>query len=735
MMERIQKTLRAKGFKKGLSLTLPSSYWYLQHFDIKRLQDHVDWFNIMSYDVHGSWDIDNDWTGPYANAHTNMTEIQTALDLLWRNDIDPDKVVMGMAYYTRSFTLVDPACNTPGCLVASAGVPGECSGTVGVLLHGEIQEMIEEHDVTPVLDRDAAVKTVSWGNQWVSFDDVATWRLKANIAREQCISGVMVWAISQDDSDGTNAKALTSALGRTVMDIPDWSEEPIGSHEGIDDVQTCRWTGCGKGCPSGFKEVKRDGTDQIMSDHTFCPNKGQVDKFCCPADLPMPTCRWRGHHNSGVCTPGCEDDEVTVGSLRHGCNISHQSACCTAVASTLAYGQCKWVGSAPTCKLGGGPADCPDDFPKRILSTTAGSGGEQGCVSGTKSYCCTDPGPAEFTNCKWYRGPENKSTLACTDVCPDGQIKLATRAPPNCLLGAEAYCCDPPEWHSNEPRDDDFGSISYRGFVEALIDYMEDPTCPAEELGIMPGDIRKRSLVSPAPGLQRRDGNCVREKFFDLVASAAIIFKLGSEAMGLMGDAWDEYFAKDYDELLMYDPLSEYFDTNPYVDVYDYLQKLLLNPIGGAFARRQEDEIRETFCESPSSNARRDINPLLPGDDFDLLSHWSDDDVDTEKRTISPSGRFSGQPTLRTVLDGIINSVLVLTYARWQWYTGSGSAVGGRPSGPMLEIAYRIPAGLAGDSFRDSNHASPPDEWIGKTRAPFFLQAWCPFSAETLAKD
>jgi chitinase len=32
---------------KGISITLPASYWYLQHFDLKALAKSVSWFNIM----------------------------------------------------------------------------------------------------------------------------------------------------------------------------------------------------------------------------------------------------------------------------------------------------------------------------------------------------------------------------------------------------------------------------------------------------------------------------------------------------------------------------------------------------------------------------------------------------------------------------------------------------------------------------------------------------------------
>lgn len=38
------------GTKYGISMTLPTSYWYLQHFDLAAIQPNVDWFNFMAYD-------------------------------------------------------------------------------------------------------------------------------------------------------------------------------------------------------------------------------------------------------------------------------------------------------------------------------------------------------------------------------------------------------------------------------------------------------------------------------------------------------------------------------------------------------------------------------------------------------------------------------------------------------------------------------------------------------------
>lgn len=105
----------------------------------------------MLYDLHRAWDVTNEHTDPYLNAHTNMTEINGALDLLGRNDISPEKVVYGMAFYGRSFTLDNPSCSSPGCSIASGGNAGRCSNTVGVLLNPEIEEIIGKNKLKPKL--------------------------------------------------------------------------------------------------------------------------------------------------------------------------------------------------------------------------------------------------------------------------------------------------------------------------------------------------------------------------------------------------------------------------------------------------------------------------------------------------------------------------------------------------------------------------------------------------------
>ncbi|KAL8790427.1 MAG: hypothetical protein Q9213_000579 [Squamulea squamosa] len=217
-LSRLRNQLNSSGRRYGLTITLPASYWYLKGFDIVRLEPHVDWFNIMTYDIHGVWDSGIKSLGPYAYAHTNLTEINLSLELLWRNNIDPARVVMGLGFYGRSFTMKDPGCMHAGCPFSDGAKGGECTGTPGVLSAGEIQKVIQG-GATMTFDEAAAVQIVTWDtNQWVSWDDKKTLKMKVDFANKRCLGGTMVWAIDLDD--GSLIDSLGANMGRPKKKTP-----------------------------------------------------------------------------------------------------------------------------------------------------------------------------------------------------------------------------------------------------------------------------------------------------------------------------------------------------------------------------------------------------------------------------------------------------------------------------------------------------------------------------------
>jgi chitinase len=88
------------------------------------------------------------------------------------------------------FTMKDPSCMAPGCPFTSGGNGGKCTGTPGVLSGKEIRDIITNDGATVTLDPVAAVKIVTWNsNQWVSYDDAQTLKMKVDYANSRCLGG------------------------------------------------------------------------------------------------------------------------------------------------------------------------------------------------------------------------------------------------------------------------------------------------------------------------------------------------------------------------------------------------------------------------------------------------------------------------------------------------------------------------------------------------------------------
>ena len=81
------------------------------------------------------------------------------------------------------------SCLTAGCEFTEGAKGGECTGTPGVLSAAEIHKVIAA-GATVTFDAAAGVKIVTWdGNQWASFDDAETLKIKQDYANQRCLGG------------------------------------------------------------------------------------------------------------------------------------------------------------------------------------------------------------------------------------------------------------------------------------------------------------------------------------------------------------------------------------------------------------------------------------------------------------------------------------------------------------------------------------------------------------------
>ena len=149
-----------------LSITLPASYWYLQHFPIYEMQNTVDYFILMSYDYYGQWDWVNGATG--IGCHVNETYSISALQMINKAGVSFSKIYGGIGNYARGYELTDASCNTPGCGFtgpASGAFPGPITDTPGFLTNAELPMVADSYTINQ------NYSDVNSGCQIVVFDD------------------------------------------------------------------------------------------------------------------------------------------------------------------------------------------------------------------------------------------------------------------------------------------------------------------------------------------------------------------------------------------------------------------------------------------------------------------------------------------------------------------------------------------------------------------------------------
>ena len=115
LVAELRRAFNAEPESFELTMAVPLSNWYLRHFDLSGLAEYVDWFNVMSYDIHGAWDANIESLGPIVRPHTDMQEIRSGMQMFYKNGITGDKIVLGLAAYARTFTLADTSCTGIGC--------------------------------------------------------------------------------------------------------------------------------------------------------------------------------------------------------------------------------------------------------------------------------------------------------------------------------------------------------------------------------------------------------------------------------------------------------------------------------------------------------------------------------------------------------------------------------------------------------------------------------------------
>jgi chitinase len=204
-----------------------------ESYDLPAISKVLDQVHLMCYDYFGSWDARTYHNAPlHAGQATKPISVAASIAYYLSQGVDPNKLVLGLPMYGRTFLLKDPAVEGSGLDRESLpnGFQGPFTREDGFLGFNEICKTLasDRGDWKTYWDPIAKVPYMRNGAKWVTFDSPASLMKKVEYGLSYGLKGAMVWSIDTDDFTGMCGdttpypllRAINYALANTRKSTP-----------------------------------------------------------------------------------------------------------------------------------------------------------------------------------------------------------------------------------------------------------------------------------------------------------------------------------------------------------------------------------------------------------------------------------------------------------------------------------------------------------------------------------
>lgn len=181
---------------------------YLNHIEASEIQDYIDYVNLMTYDLHGTWDRYTDFHAPLFTSSDVSPQYQASVDSAvnaWLSIPFPaDKLVLGIPFYGYLYASVK---NTNSGLYQTYSGANSISYQLiesNYLRNAEYQKHFHTESMVPWLFN---------GSTFISYEDPQSISFKVSYIKKKNLSGAMIWELSQDPN-GTLLNTLYQELNK-----------------------------------------------------------------------------------------------------------------------------------------------------------------------------------------------------------------------------------------------------------------------------------------------------------------------------------------------------------------------------------------------------------------------------------------------------------------------------------------------------------------------------------------
>ena len=200
-----------------ITMAVPTSSWSGQWFDFGYLKNHIDFFNAMTYNMHGTWSSHAGHNSPLYQSPPGDPDgsCQTGINyLLLTRGVPADQINLGLPFWGIQFN--------------ASNINGSFTGSTEDIRYSEIPAMIN-NGWTYHWDSIAYCPYLISEDQskLVTYDNPESIAYKCEYTIERGLGGVMIWALGYDVT--TNGQELIQSIGENYLRIEMDQEDLVPS--------------------------------------------------------------------------------------------------------------------------------------------------------------------------------------------------------------------------------------------------------------------------------------------------------------------------------------------------------------------------------------------------------------------------------------------------------------------------------------------------------------------------
>jgi chitinase len=211
LLTELRRQLDAAGQQDGrryyLSIAAPAGPDKIANIEPAKIAAVLDWINVMTYDLHGAWEPKTDHQAALYGAPGDPLTTAAAMNAYLAGGVSPDKLVVGLPFYGRSWKGV-PNINN-GYKQSSTGAAQGTWDDTGMLDYWDVEKRLATEPTVYRRYWDATAQVpwvyapTSQGGFFISYDDRQSIGAKCDYINAQKFRGAMIWELSGDLTDGT----------------------------------------------------------------------------------------------------------------------------------------------------------------------------------------------------------------------------------------------------------------------------------------------------------------------------------------------------------------------------------------------------------------------------------------------------------------------------------------------------------------------------------------------------